>query len=287
MSPPHGLLCVCAGLLLFGNACATTSVSRHTAYDQQGIQAILRSYKEGGETVEKGFSHPAPIASVRLAHALSFIDVEVGEGKKRQRVPAVNPTIIYQVADALEVGLEQANENQEVVVMAVRKERRLGIFHAKYLTSLVANVKGDLLTVQVGHADWEIPKIDEYQRGGDDLPEPRADKPVMRLRVLPDTALTLLGPQTVALDWKSDRFRDPSRIQLSPSGEVRRREVLLEDQTLEAPVAPEATVPLDRLDPNTLRALADLEDQRRSGAITEAEYQLRRREILEADPATR
>lgn len=273
--------------VLLGSGCASTQISREMVYERQGVQAILRSYQDGGDTVAQGYSHPAHIASVRLAHALSFIDVEAGEGKQRRRQPAVNPLVVYEVADALETGLEQAGPDQEVVVMAVRKERRLGIFHAKFLTSLFAYVKGDLLTVHMGHSDWEIPKMDEHQRGGDVLPEPQAGKELMRFRVLPDPALTVLGPQTVALDWKSERFRDPSRIHLSPTGEVRRREVLLEEQVEETSRSPEGAVPIDRLDPDTLRALADLEEMRRNGEITEADYQRRRREILAADPATR
>ncbi len=265
-------------LALACSACSTTRVQRQSVVQMGGIEAFLRSYKTGGEVVERGFNHPAPIAAARLAHILSFMDVEIGEGKKRQRIPAVDPAIIYEVGDALEQALDEADPNQEAVVMALRKERRLGIFHAKFLTSFIAYVKGDLLTLHFGHANWEVPKIDQ---GQDDLPEPREDRQLMRFRVLPDPALTLLGPQTVAVDWRSDTFRDPSRIQLSPSGEVRRRTVLMEE---EAPTgeeaAPEGTIRLDDLTPEKLRELADLEEQRRAGELTEAEYQRRRLEIL-------
>lgn len=281
---PRGLrrapwLAVSLGLALASTACGTTRVERQSVVQNGGIEAFLRSYRKGGEEVEQGFNHPAPIAAVRLAHILSFIDVEVGEGKKRERIAAVDPVIIYEVGDALEQALDLAGPNQEVVVMAVRKERRLGIFHATFLTSFIAYVKGDLLTIQLGHANWEVPKID--QSPGDDLPEPRRDRDMMPFRVVPDPALTLLGPKTVAVDWRSDAFRDPTRIQLSPSGEVRRRTVLMEDDTpLDEEAAPEGTIRLDDLTPEKLRDLADLEEQRRAGEVTEAEYQRRRLEIL-------
>jgi hypothetical protein len=41
------------------------------------------------------------------------------------------------------------------------------------------------------------------------------------------------------------------------------------------------------LSPETLRQLGDLEEMRRRGEITEAQYKLRRREILQADPSSR
>lgn len=259
-------------------ACSTTRVQRQPVVQVGGIEAFLRSYKTGGKVVERGFNHPAPIASTRLAHILSFIDVEVGEGKKHKRIPAVDAAIIYEVGDALEKALDEANPNQEAVVMALRKERRLGIFHAKFLTSFIAYVKGDLLTIHFGHADWEVPKIDQ---GQDELPEPREDRQLMRFRIVPDPTLVLLGPQTVAVDWRSDRFRDPTRIRLAPSGEVRRRTVLMEEEApLDDEPASEGSIRLEDLTPDKLRELADLEEQRIAGELTEAEYQRRRLEIL-------
>lgn len=259
-------------------ACSTVRVERQPVVQAGGIEAFLRSYKTGGKVVERGFNHPAPIAATRLAHILSFVDVEVGEGKKRKRIPAVDASIIYEVGDALEKALDVANPNQEAVVMAVRKERRLGIFHAKFLTSFIAYVKGDLLTIHFGHTNWEVPKIDQ---GQDDLPEPREDRQLMTFHVVPDPALVLLGPQTVAVDWRSDRFRDPTRIHLAPSGEVRRRTVLMEEEgPLDDESTSEESIRLEDLTPAKLRELADLEEQRTAGEVTEAEYQRRRMEIL-------
>jgi len=42
----------------------------------------------------------------------------------------------------------------------------------------------------------------------------------------------------------------------------------------------------ENLSSATLRALADLEDERRLGDINEAEYNARRRRIIRADPAS-
>jgi hypothetical protein len=279
-----GALAAAAGVGLLAAGCLGTRQVSTPVYDRGEIRSYVRATKRGSDVVPRGFSHPAVIASVRLAHALSFIDVELGEGRDRQRIGAVHPAIIYEVADALEAALAEAGPDQEVVVMALRREKRLGIFHADFLTSFIAYVKGDLLTVHFGHTNWEVPKIEGGGRG--EPPMPKEGRVQMKFRILPGPAVTLLGPQTAALDWKSPRFDEPARIQLGPGGEVRRRTILMEEEAPEAPSPPEATLPIDRLEPDTLRALADLEEQRRRGEITEGEYQVRRRELLAGDPAT-
>jgi hypothetical protein len=43
----------------------------------------------------------------------------------------------------------------------------------------------------------------------------------------------------------------------------------------------------ENLSSDTLRELADLEDQRHRGEITEAEYNVRRRQIIRSDPASK
>jgi hypothetical protein len=70
---------------------------------------------------------------------------------------------------------------------------------------------------------------------------------------------------------------------VTPTGKVVRREVLmesLEDETVfEKPVAP----PGDNLSPEQLRALADLEEARQNGQVTESEYSGRRDQILRGE----
>jgi hypothetical protein len=54
----------------------------------------------------------------------------------------------------------------------------------------------------------------------------------------------------------------------------------------EGPAAPLAGDALPgNLSPNTLRKLADLEDQKRRGEVTQVEYSVLRESILRADPA--
>lgn len=265
--------------------CLGPRVLREPVYEQAGVEAYLRSYEVDGEVVPRGFDHPAIIAGVRLSHILAFVDVEIGKGEDATQEAAVAPQMIFATGDALSAALEQAGPDQEVVVRAVRHDRRFGIFTRKYLTSFLAHVEGGQLVLSFGHVDWEIPKA----RGGvasigDELPEPEPSKTQMRFRIVPNDAVQVRGTQTALVDWRDDRFRDPQQIRLLPTGEVRRRTILLQ-----APPEPESEAPADvdavpsGLSPQTLRDLADLEEARRQGEISEAEYRERRRALLEAD----
>jgi hypothetical protein len=281
-----GLLAALVLLASLALGCGTRMV-RKEVLRTDDIEVTLRSTKRGREIVPRGWSHPAVIAPVRLSHILAHVDVELGEGDERKRVPAIPAGLIYPIGDALALGLEQADPNQEVVIQALRSERRFGVFTTRFLTSLAVHVEGDRLAVQLGHVDWEVPK---YGAGSgtsqqDELPEPMEGRELMRFRVVPDEAFVVAGPQAVLVDWRAERFSDPDRLRIGPGGQVKRRTVLMEEA---APPAPEpAGAALDQLAPETLRRLADLEDERRRGELTEAQYQARRREILEKDPGAK
>jgi hypothetical protein len=81
--------------------------------------------------------------------------------------------------------------------------------------------------------------------------------------------------------WRDAHFRRPTTVHVGPSGKVSRRTVLMEEETPAEAVAPADTEAMPS-DPESLRALADLEESRRAGELTEAEYLRRKREILEA-----
>jgi hypothetical protein len=70
-------------------------------------------------------------------------------------------------------------------------------------------------------------------------------------------------------------------VHVGPGGKVNRRTVLMEE---EVPAEPDAAVSPEAMpsDPEALRALADLEESRSKGELTEAEYLRRKRAILEA-----
>jgi hypothetical protein len=256
--------------------CITRTV-RQTLVDDGRIRLILRGEKRLGTPVERGFDHPLEIAPVRLAHVLSRIDLEDESGKKKERRPAIPTESLYAVAEALSKGLAEADPSQEVVLLSVRRSKRLSVFDRYHLTSLLAFAKDDMLHVQVARSDWEIPP-----RRRDQLPEPHAGEQQQRFRLLVDEGMSLADAQSAVVDWRNPVFAKPTRTRITPSGRVLRTTILMESEE-EAP-PPRPTLPPE-LTPEQLRALADLEEARREGRLSEAEYAAERNRILEPPAA--
>ncbi len=172
-----------------------------------------------------------------------------------------------------------------MVVYSIRRKKTFKIFDHKYLTSFIAYAKGSNLYIHLSRVDWEIPP-----RREDKLPEPRIGKFPSRFRIIPGTSMTFVDPQSVAVEWRDEIFSRPTRTRVTPGGELMRRTILMEspEEPEMGPAPPSEhrslEIPLDT-SPGTLRALADLEEQRQRGEISELEYTKRRREILAADQA--
>jgi hypothetical protein len=269
------LLGLLAALLATG--CLTRSITT-PVFEQGQTQVLLRSQKKGGGTLPKGYAHPLAISAARVAHILSRIDLRRGD--ETDRVAAIPLDSLYVIADGVAQAFGKADANQEVVVMSVRRGRHWGIFDRSYLTSFVAWCKDDLLYVNVARSDWEIPRNLET-----DLPQPRIDEEVMKFRLVASEGMSLVGPQTIAAVWRDPIFKRATRTRILPGGKVVRREVLMESPE-ETPPAPLATDVLPaNLAPDTLRQLADLEESKKRGEITQAEYGTLREKILRADPS--
>jgi hypothetical protein len=253
--------------------------ARTVVHDRDDLKVLLRARVVRGGAEPRGFSHPVTISGPRLAHILSRIDVRLGEGEGPDggdRKPAIATDLLYPLGELLSSALAQADPSQEVVVQAVRKERSLGIFTNSYYTSFVAWVKGDDLMLSLSNLDDLVAKGEE-----DELREPVAGREVMAFKVLPAEGVVPAGHQIVSVDWRNPVFRSPTNVRVGPGGTVVRRTILMESPEA-AGEAPEA-LPGDRgipADPEILRALADLEEARRQGAVTELEYQERRRDLL-------
>jgi hypothetical protein len=271
-------LLVAAGIGVFSTGCITRTL-REDVYTHSYTQVFLRSQKRGGNPVERDFEHPAGISAVRVANILSRVDLRIEVKKGSDRVPAIPTKTIYIIAEGVSKALAAADSSQEVVVLSILREKRWGIFDRKYLTSFLAYVKDELLYLHFSRNDWEVP-----QRRADRLPEPHVGQQVMKFRVLPARGMAVVDEQSVAVAWRDPIFKQPSRVRTLPGGKVVRRTILMEtpDEEETGPVELPAN-----LSSQTLRRLADLEDERREGAISEGEYELRRREILRADPASR
>lgn len=256
---------------LGASGCITRTV-RQTVVDDGLNQVILRGEKKGGTPVDRGFDQPLTIAASRMAHILSRIDIENDSGKKKERRPAIPTEVLYPLADALAKGLAAADPSQEVLVQTVRRTKRFGVFDRFYLTSLLVFAKDDLLHIQVARSDWEIPP-----RRREQLPEPHTGEQEQAFRLLVDDGMSLSDAQSAVVDWRSPVFAKPSRTRITPSGKVLRTTILMESEE-EAPAArPELS---SELTPEQLRALADLEEARRGGTLSEAEYAAERNRIL-------
>jgi hypothetical protein len=267
-------------LLAGANTACITRTIRQTVVDDGLSQVILRSEKRGGQAIDKGFEHPASIAPVRIAHILSRIDLRHEDGKQSERIPAVPLDTLFAIADGIATGLKAADSSQELVVQSVRRGKHWGIFERQFLTSLLCYMKNDIFYVQISRSDWEIPVRRESR-----LPETHVGKYPLEFRLVVEKGMTLVDYQTVAVDWRDPIFKKPTRTRMTSTGKVVRRTVLMESLEDETDYGPRPQIS-DDLSPEQLRALADLEEERRRGDVTEAEYDARRNRILRGEAVT-
>jgi hypothetical protein len=103
-----------------------------------------------------------------------------------------------------------------------------------------------------------------------------------RFKLVPGQAQTREGERGVNVAWRDPYYRKPVNLSFS-GGQARRRTVLMELPAEDLPPG-EAKAPAD-LPPNLsdaqLRALDQLDAERTAGRIREADYQRKRRLILE------
>jgi hypothetical protein len=278
---PRPTLVALIALLAIGtSACVSRSV-KEEVYSNGYTKAFLRSEKKGMSVVPKGFQHPSAIAPVRLSHILSRIDMRQGEGAESRRMPVVPLDTLFTIGDALAKGLNEADPNQEVIVQSIRRGKSLVIFDRQYLTSLLAYVQDGLLYIHISRSDWEIPAGKQRLKDEGRLPETHAGKYPLEFRLLVDRGMTLYDQQAVMVEWKDPIFKKPTRTRITPGGRIVRREMLME--SLEDPTDYEQGPKLEELTGGQLRALADLDDARRAGDLSEAEYYSQKNAILRGE----
>ena len=274
-------LVACAAAL---PGCMTT---KKTILEQKGITVQLISKR--GDNVE--LNHPLIIAPVRLSHMLARIDIRLSVKEGQQRVPAFHVESLDSISEGLAKGLREAAPNQRVIVYSIRREKRFGIFDTNYLTSFIAYVHGDNLFLHLSRSEWEIPP-----RKKDRLPEPKIGKFPSKFRILPGKAMRMVDEQSLAIAWSDRIFERPTRTRITPTGKMIRKTILMESEEWESDPATESdtgeakpaetlTVPAGT-SAKTLRELADLEERRQRGEISEYDYEQQRKKILEANPAT-
>ena len=277
-----GALCFAIlGSVLGG--CATRAV-RKPIINRMDVKVDLVRQVKGFTTQPRAFEHPAIISVERLQNILNAVEVETsansrgGTGVIRQ--PAFHPAIVEATATAMSEAFAEANPDQEIGVKAIRKEMQLGVFHRKYLTSFLAYLKDGYLYLLLNRVDWPIPQKAE----DDPLPEPRRGYSPMKFRVIAGEHLYYAGPQTLEIEWQSPVFRKPYHLPGTTGGSKRRRSIIEQSpiprEEREAASRDADEVGIEALSPEQLRALADLEEDRREGRITEATYQRAKRQLL-------
>jgi len=278
-----GRFAIFVSLILLGSSlggCMTRSV-RTPVLNRIGVQTHLVREVNGFTTRSRGYEQPMIISTERLIHILNAVEVETrGKGVGTVRQPAFHPDIVERTAQAFSETLAKAGPDEDVAVQVVRKESQLGIFNKKYLTSFLAYVRDGYLYLLLKRVDWLIPQTDL----DGSLPKPRRDYNPMDFRVVAGEHLYYAGPQTLEIDWHSPVFQLAYRLPGSSQGTKRRREILEQsaiprDEQDEA-IGGGTGVTLDSLSPAQLRALADLEEDRNQGRITEIDYQRARRQLL-------
>jgi hypothetical protein len=273
-------LALLSALALSATACGGRYV-REEVYQDPEISVVLRSEKRGRTVVARAYSHPATVSGLRVAHVLARIDVRMGSEEGAERTPAFATAALYKVGEEVARALSKATPDQQVIVKAVRMEKRYGIFHARYLTSFATWMRGDDLVIHLSRVEWQLPKEDE-----ETIPDVYVDRVAQDFKVLPAEGIVPTGDQELAADWRNPVFRDATHVKVGADGRLLRRQVLMEgDAEVDEDRAPTpAALPLD-LPADTLRALAELQDRRTRGEISETTYHRERRDLLRAAEA--
>ncbi len=257
--------------------CATREIN-DAVFDRKGVKVYLREYRKGFTPVGRGFQHPVRIGAQRLQHILGAIDIRGRETDLVGVRAAFEPSQLAIVAEGLATGLSKASPNQEVAVRAVRKQMQKVIFDRKYLTSFVAYVEDDLLYLHISRVDWKIPERATKTK----LPMPRVREHPMKFKVEPSEGMFQEGLYAVSVEWLDPIFRRPlPRV----AGDATRRERVILMEEPEKAASHRSSLPADLLPHLTatqLREIADLEEARAAGEITEGHYRRQLENILDA-----
>jgi hypothetical protein len=246
--------------------------------DKPGVRVELQRREKSGTVIARGFDQPATIADVRIAHILASLSFEDREKKRR---PAVRSEHVYDLAAGISEALAQATPDDVVAAAAFPEDRRLGIFSDNRVTSFLLHLEADSMQIEFMNIEDPLEKegakvgFQEYQIPSE-LP---ALAPTFTLPT--GESITRLGNRGVSVAWRDDVFRRPVSL-TGRDAKGKKRTVLMElpPEKEAGATAPKLPRPEGLSDEQT-GALDKVDAARASGAITEGEYQRRRRLILE------
>lgn len=244
------------------------------------VEVELRRTLRGDEPVPRGYAHPVTISDVRLAHILAHLTFKDAKSRDRPIFAAVQ---VYDLAQGLNRALEKASPSDEVIAVAWTSQRNLGIFTADLVTAFRAYFEGDFLMIEFFAVNEKIEKDPrKYDQRSYDVPEDLPDRG-LPIRLQAGQGHVLRGSRGFQIDWRDPFFR--RAVSFSNRGQLRRRTILMEEEPLpEAGEGAGQEIPSGvstEMRDAQLKALDQLDAARRSGLVTEGEFQRRRRLILE------
>jgi hypothetical protein len=252
-------------------------VVRNRIFDQPTARVELQHKTKSGEVIPRGFGHPATIADVRIAHILASLFFDDTDQKRR---PVIRSEHVYDLAAGISKALAAATPDDEIAAAAFPTDRRLGIFTDDRVTSFRLHLEGD--SMQIDFMEVEAPLEKEGAKVGYTQYEIPADSPGLAPTFTLQTgdSITKMGNRGVSVAWRDDTFRRPVSLR-DRDGKGKRRTVLMElPPEKDAGAAQKPARPEGLVD-EQIKALDLADADRASGKITEAEYQKRRRLILE------
>jgi hypothetical protein len=266
-----------AAALVLGMAGCGPRLVRESVTESRALTVELRRVRQGDRVEPLGHDHPATIADVRLAHVLASITHQDEAGSQR---PTIRSEHVWPLAEALALALGRAGPDDEIGVVLIGDDRRLGVFHTERITAFRAFVEGPALVLEFFAIEEAPDRMGQGAGSGSrryEIPaKPPSSPPPFHL--VPDGETQIpRGARALAVDWRHPRYRAAVSLR-ERYGTSRRRTVILEEE-VEEPLAPLPDA--SALDDAQLRALDQLEAARRSGLIREDEYRRRRALVLE------
>jgi hypothetical protein len=258
------------------SACGAKLV-RERVLDEPGVRVELRHQVVDGKPVARGYAQPTKIADVRIAHILASLSTEDDKGERR---PMIRSEFVYPLADGISAALDKATPDDEIAAASFPQDRKLGIFTDETVTAFRLVLVGDEMQIEFFSFEGTIEREGNKSAPRDYEIPTELPSYAPRFKLVPAEAQTRLGPRGVAVSWRDPYYRKPVSLSFR-QGQARRRTVLMEMPTEEEPGVTTAAPEAAKLSDAQLRALDQLEAQRQSGLLKEADYQRRKRLVLE------
>ncbi len=267
------------GLAVLALFACGPKVIREPVYHSDRVQVSLRRVLEDGAPRPKGHAHPVTVSDVRLAHVMASI---THKNSKDEPKPTVRSEYVYELAEGMRDALGRAAPDDEVLVTLQIGDRRFGLFNEDKVTAF--RVWCDDASMRIEFFEIESAVERESGRAQPETYEFPLEPPTAspRFRMVAGYAQTLDGPRALQVDWRDAYYGKPVNLSVR-GGRVQRRTLLLEAEPESQ--APEPAPASEALPPATrdaqMRALDQLDAARRSGLLTESEFQRRRRLVLD------